>query len=192
MYEVDVEVVGDWQRVADKAAFTARIRPFGITVPWFRRMLIAEHSPLRAVMLDIVVYVPYYVHVHLIRHHVWVQPYVTSQRPDNVRPVDYDRRSAPQDEMVGLCLYLNPQSLLSIAKERMCERADPETRAVVIGIKAAFEESDDPFLRALGQAMQPKCRWAGGYCKDPFRPCGKMLLLLDFWAGDNGTRARTQ
>ena len=86
------------------------------TSDFVRRLLVARHSPIRELTFSFVLRdIPYWVSVHLVRHHVGFQPYVQSQRND--RQTDYDRTKAPQDTPVTMRVTLNAEALLILANK---------------------------------------------------------------------------
>jgi len=169
----------DWQLAADVAARTQRIQPREITPQFLAKLIVSEHSPLRVILFQIDLFdVPYYVHVHLVRHKVGVEFFVRSQRPDSTNPVDYDRAAQRQDAPIDVTMVLNLQALLNIVKVRLCAAADPKTQEIAQLIRQAFLDSDDELMRLVGKFLRPRCEWSGGYCREPFRPCGKYPLML--------------
>ena len=97
---------------------------------WLYRILRARHSPIRELSYRFILRdIPYWVSVHLVRHHEGVQWYVESQRND--RQDKYDRNAARQDAPVTVRVSLNAEALMNIANKRLCNKAAAETREVV-------------------------------------------------------------
>lgn len=70
--------------------------------------------------------IPLCVASHLVRHHVGVQPYQRSHRPDrNPQHIDQGRQT-PTD----LALDLDAEAILNISRARLCAAASAETRAI--------------------------------------------------------------
>ena len=137
------------------------------TSEFVRKLLVARHSPIRELRFSYVIRdVPYWVTVHLVRHHVGFQPYVQSQRND--RQSDYDRTKAPQDAPVTMRLTLNAEALMNLANKRLCMKASPETREVVQRM-CALAEKVMPELRGL---LVPMCDYHGGVCHE-IQSCGR-------------------
>jgi thymidylate synthase ThyX len=127
------------------------------------------HSPVRAVIYRFYFEgVPTFVSVHLVRHHIGVQPYVQSQREDKTKIPREDRR---QTDLVNMLFDINPNGLLSIAKARLCSKASIETREVVIAIKKALEGGDE-YDKAVAAYMMAPCEWYK-QCFE-MRPCKKI------------------
>ena len=139
------------------------------TSEFVRKLLVARHSPIRELRFSYVIRdVPYWVTVHLVRHHVGFQPYVQSQRND--RQSDYDRAKAPQDAPVTMRLTLNAEALMNLANKRLCMKASPETREVVQRM-CALAEKVMPELRGL---LVPMCDYHGGVCHE-IQSCGRAV-----------------
>jgi hypothetical protein len=137
------------------------------TSEFVRKLLVARHSPIRELTFSYVIRdVPYWVTVHLVRHHVGFQAYVQSQRND--RQSNYDRTKAPQDAPVTMRVTLNAEALLNLANKRLCMKASQETREVVQRM-CALAEQVMPELRGL---LVPMCEYHGGVCHE-IKPCGK-------------------
>lgn len=131
------------------------------------RLLRARHSPIRELEFSYVIRdIPYWVSVHLVRHHVGFQPYVQSQRND--RQSKYDREKAPQDAPITMRVTLNAEALLNLANKRLCMKASPETRTVVQEMCRLAEE----VLPELKGLLVPMCEYHGGVCYE-MQPCGK-------------------
>lgn len=119
----------DWMEVKKRALVTIGKKP--IVEPdesWKKKMLRARHSPIRYLTFSFYIECPYWVSVHLCRH-IHAQPYVKSQRND--RQEEYDRNSAPQNQMVKMVWDMNAEELITIANKRLCRLASKETRDVV-------------------------------------------------------------
>lgn len=177
---VDVELVTDWQLIADQAAFTQGMAPFKITKRFLVDAIISRHSIIRAAFFRVSVYgIPYYSHVHFVRHNVGHLHFVRSQRPDSMNPVDYDRRKAPQDALVDWSDILNMEALFTMMGKRLCKQADPVTRLVAQDIKWAFLNHWDPYVAVVGDFLLPQCEWLGGHCPETFRSCGRYPILFE-------------
>lgn len=149
----------DWLEVKRRALVT--IGREAITPPsteWKVSMLRARHSPIRRLNFAFRIECPYWVSVHLTRHHVGVAPYVRSQRND--RQAAYDRNKASQDAPVVMIFDVNAEALMTIANKRLCNQASKETREVVremcnLAVKACPEFKTE---------LVPMCVRNGGVC----------------------------
>ena len=135
------------------------------TMEWKRKLLKAQHSPIRTLMFCFrLTDIPYWVSVHLVRH-VHAVPFVSTQRND--RQDKYDRGEAPQNAPVTMCWFMNAEELLTIARKRLCTQASPETREVV---EEMCREVLDVCPEFAG-LFEPMCFYRGGRC-DEFNCCG--------------------
>ena len=123
---------------------------------WKRRILQAEHSPIRLVELTIRMHdIPYWVSVHLVRHNVGVVHFVSTQRTDRTGE---DRGSKPQNALVDHTMRVNAQSLINISRRRLCKLASPETRQVWAAVVEAVRECEPE----LASCCVPDCVYRGG------------------------------
>lgn len=136
------------------------------TDDWKEKLILAEHSPLRELWFGIRMEIPYYVSVHYVRHNVGCNHYVQSQRND--RQKNYDRTKAPQDAMVSHIMSVNAQELVFIAHKRLCNQADPYTKAVMEEIVRQVVKVCPEFKKVL----VPLCKYRNGKCTE-FYPCWK-------------------
>lgn len=142
---------------------------------WKHKMLEARHSPIRELRYYFkLTNIPYFVAMHLVRHHVGCQPYVKTQRTDRTGT---NRNELPQNAPVNMIWRLNGESLQTIANKRLCMQASPETREVVQEMCRAVIEKCPEFEGLL----VPMCEYQGGVCHEIW-PCGKyknMRLLCE-------------
>lgn len=153
----------DWMECKRRALVT--IGKYPVNPPdqdWKRRILRARHSPIRWLMFSFDITCPYYVSTHLCRH-VHAQPFVRSQRSNPSRGAE--RQDAP----VEMIYDLNAQELMAVAEARLCNKADPLTRAVVREMCQKVEAVCPEFAGLLG----PKC--THGWCME-MCPCSETLL----------------
>ena len=143
------------------------------TDAWKVKLLMAEHSPIRELWFGIKMEIPYYVSVHLVRHHIGVNHYVQTQRDDRTTD-DVPRAEKPQGAMVSHIMSINAQELLFLAHKRLCNQASPETRAVVKEICKQVEEVNPEFKDLL----VPLCQYRNGACTE-FNPCGYNKKFLN-------------
>jgi len=158
--------------VAEAAGTTQDIELYKPTVEKWLTWLHSEHSMIRCFALRIEMSVPYYVHVHLVRHKIGCEWFVRSQRPTAINPVRYDRNKAPQSVPVRLMLDTNPQALINISQVRLCEKADEVTRGVWYDLVETIANHKDPYVSAIARVMKPRCEYRGGVCHE-LKPCGQ-------------------
>ena len=157
----------DWWGVKRRALVTVGFNPVSPpSMEWRRKILEARHSPIRYLRFAFLsTDMPYWLSVHLARH-IHAQPYVKSQRND--RQDAYDRNSAPQDAPVSMIWDMNAEELMTIANKRLCTKAAPETRAVVLKMCRAVLAKCPEFKGLL----VPMCVYHGGQCHE-MEPCGR-------------------
>lgn len=158
----------DWLRVRNNALTTQRKKSNKIPVSELKkRFLISEHSLIRD--LKVVwewIDLPYYVSVHLVRHHQGIEHYVSSQRNDIQKM--FDRRMAPQSSPVNHRCVANAQAILNISKTRLCLNASPETtKAWTMFLQELYYHEPE-----LVQLCVKPCVYRNGICPEVFKPCG--------------------
>ena len=156
----------DWEWV--KTCTLNTIGKKSATAPtdeWKKKLIKAEHSPLRELWFGIRMTVPYYVSTHYVRHHIGVNHYIQTQR--NARQNNYDRSLAPQGAMVSHIMSVNAQELVFMSHKRLCKQADPYTNAVMKEIVRQVVTVCPEFKEVL----VPLCKYRNGICTE-FYPCG--------------------
>ena len=165
--KIEITRVTSWTDVLNAARFTQRksLKSGEPSVKWKKKIIKAEHSPLRCLMFNIDFYdIPSYVSVHLVRH-VHAQPFVSTSRPD------IDGKQIPRDEQrktdpVNMRLFLNAQEIINISKARLCSKAEAKTK--IIWRQAITELSKiEP---ELANACVPNCFYRG-FCPE-IKSCG--------------------
>ncbi|MBQ6503230.1 MAG: thymidylate synthase ThyX [Flexilinea sp.] len=155
----------DWKRClllarATQGKFDAPKEP---SVEWKRKILRAEHSPIRTLMFTIQMEnIPYCNSVHFVRHKYGVEHYVQSQRRNA------DRGAERQDAPVTHIMDINAQELIFMARKRMCMKADRVTRDIMYAIKKEILEIDFDVWNSL---LVPQCHMDENFCPE-FKPCG--------------------
>lgn len=74
---VNVKALTDYRDILDNATFTQGMFRESVapSLIFYKKAIMSEHSPLRSFMLQVDVYgIPYFAHVHFMRHHVGVVP----------------------------------------------------------------------------------------------------------------------
>lgn len=93
---------------------------------WKLRILRAEHSPIRLLYFTLrFTQIPYFVVMHLVRHHEGVNHFVSTQRTDRT---GVDRNKLQQDNPISYRMNANAQALINISRKRLCNCAAIETR----------------------------------------------------------------
>lgn len=155
----------DWQAIKEEALTTIKKNkgkyPEG---DWKKGMLLAEHSPIRIGTLRVKVFdIPSWVATHLVRHHVGIEKFVSTQRSDRT---GVNRNELPQGALVDVSFHMNFQAVINISRKRLCTQASPETREVWNAILEAIKE----FEPELYEASVRECVYRG-FCPE-LKCCG--------------------
>ena len=155
----------NWQAVKDAAMNTiGKDSGKYPTSAWKRKILLAEHSPIRRLTFTIrMTDLPYYISVHICRHKIGIEHWVRTQRSDRT---GVDRSKLPQDAPVEHTIEINAQALINISRRRLCHQAAPETRQAWKAVLATLAENE-PELRSV---CVRECIYRG-YCPE-MKPCG--------------------
>ena len=172
-----VDIRGTWRDVADAARVTVGMEEGTDQPPvsYRRKMLLCEHSLIREITLtaeweDI----PYFVAMHLVRHHQGCQPYVLSQRDDRQigGQTHEARKDKPQDAPVRLRFTLNQQAIINISRRRLCQQASTETREAWVDMLSNLRDREPELV----DACVPDCVYRG-WCYE-YKSCGYHKTLL--------------
>lgn len=128
---------------------------------WVKKLVEAEHSPIRELWFGIQMQIPYWVSVHFIRHHIGVNHYVQTQRSDRTGIL---RDEKPQGELVSHIMSVNAQELVFMAHKRLCKQASVETRDVMRTIVQEVIKVA-PYMKDV---LVPLCVYRNGKCTEMF------------------------
>ena len=161
--KIEITKVTSWADVLNAARFTQRksLKSGDPSVTWKKKIIKAEHSPLRALMFNDI---PSYVQNHLVRH-VHAQPFVSTSRPD------IDGKQVPREEQkktdpVNMRLFLNAQEIINISRARLCNKAENKTRLIWNKVIDELRKIEPE----LANACVPQCYYRG-FCPE-FKSCG--------------------
>jgi hypothetical protein len=162
----NLTIRGTWREVADAARTTIGLEK-GEREPtpaWKRRMLLAEHSPIRLLGVQWKWReLKYWVSVHFVRHKIGIEHFVRTQRTDRT---GFDRDGIAQSATVDHECLANAQSVITISRKRLCRQASPETRAAWQALLTELA-AVEPELAAV---CVPECLYRG-FCPE-FKCCG--------------------
>ena len=165
--KIEITKVTSWTDVLNAARFTQRkeFKSGEPSLTWKKKIIKAEHSPLRCLMFNIDMYdIPSFVQNHLVRH-IHAQPFVSTSRPDidgNQLPREEQKKSDP----VNMRLFLNAQEIINISKVRLCSKAEAETRKIWRQVIEELRKTEPE----LANACVPNCIYRG-FCPE-FKSCG--------------------
>jgi len=166
--KIEIKRITSWERVLNACRMTVN-KKYLAKEPSdeFKKKLIrCEHSPLRLLEFDITFHdVPYWVHTELVRHHIGVEKFVTTSRPDRTGS-KMTRHEMPQDALVSMMFAINAQTLINVSKVRLCFLAAKETREIWSAVINALRDVEP----MLADACVPTCIYRG-FCPE-IESCG--------------------
>ena len=132
-------------------------------VEFWIKQICANHSTMRSIHFRLVDRSPRSIIMQIIRHTKGhPQPEVESSRPDwtgkerSTNP--YEEKFFAQDHTA--------ESFIEMAKLRLCNKTEENTRKYMWHLVGVLRESKDPFLKAVGYCCHPSCWWYGGKCPE--------------------------
>ena len=163
----------DWLEIKNLCRTTISMGDSSVppTQEWKRKLLLAEHSPLRHSLITIELKdIPYYVSTHLVRHHMGVEKYVGTSREDRT---GVDRNERKQTDLVTMRMDLNIQALINISRKRLCSQADKKTIEVWSNVLEAVRQHDEDIFWACVPEGIRSCG-----CTEGFGKCSKCPNIL--------------
>lgn len=164
-----LDMKGKWRDIADAARTTIGLSA-GTMEPksdWKRRMLLAEHSPIRKLIVGWKWYaLPSWVSVHFVRHKYGIEHWVRTQRTDRT---SVDRGALRQDNLVEHECEANAQAIINISRKRLCMQASDETREAWYALIKKLSEGEPE----LAEVCVPECIYRG-WCYE-YESCGYHL-----------------
>lgn len=155
----------NWQDVKDSTMNTiGKTTGAYPTSEWKRKLILSEHSPIRRIKFywrwkDL----KYWVSVHLVRHKIGIEHWITTQRTDRT---GVNRNDLPQGSLVNHAAEADAQALINISRKRLCNCASKETREAWQMVKEKVAESEPE----LASCMVKECIYRG-FCPEMFG-CG--------------------
>lgn len=167
-----LKIKGDWEEVVNDCRSTVGKEELGKepSEAFKRGILIAEHSPIR----DIIIKwrwrgIKYWITGHWARHK-W-EKFIRSQRDDRT---GVPRDDLPQSSPVDFTGEANAQHLIDTMRRRLCCTAHPETREYAEDLKTELR----PIQPEIADVLVPNCVYRGG-CPE-MTPCGFWYDFLDW------------
>ena len=165
--QIEITKVTSWTDVLNAARFTQRKSPRSgePSITWKKKIIKAEHSPLRCLMFNIDLYdIPRYVSDHLVRH-VHAQPFVSTGRSDVLKE-NLPREEQKMTDLYNTRLFLNAQEIINISRVRLCNKAEKETRKIWNMVVEELRKIEPE----LAAACVPNCLYRG-HCPE-MKSCG--------------------
>lgn len=160
------KINADWVDVKNECRTTVNKEPTeNEASPEFKKkLLISEHSPIRLIWVKWRwPAIKSWVATHFARHWLGWDKWIGTRRSDRTGS---DRGALFQDELVPMSICANAQSLINVARFRLCHSASTETREHMEDLKCTIFEREPE----LSSVMVPNCIYRGG-CPE-FSPCG--------------------
>ena len=183
-----LKVKGDWKEILNDCRSTVGKKALTKepSESFKKSILIAEHSPIRDIMIKwLWEGLPHWITGHYARHK-W-EKYIRSQRVDrNGVPREQLSQAEPQN-FIG---EANIQNLIDTARKRLCYTASPETRAQMEDLKRTLHDEVDVYI---SDVLVPNCIYRCG-CPEQ-HPCAKhnyyeKLLEKDSKIGSHNIQER--
>lgn len=156
----------DWKDVKKAACSTInkKFTSSKIDDSWKKQILLAEHSPIRVLKYSInITNIKYWVAMHLVRHKIGVEFFISTQREDRT---GINRNDKKQSDLISMRIDLNAQAFINISRKRLCNKAHIETINVWNAVLSELEKID-PVLYSV---CVPECVYRG-FCPE-FHCCG--------------------
>lgn len=161
-----LKIKGSWEEVVDDCRSTVSKPPLGHDprASFKRRILIAEHSPIRDLSARFRwTGIKYWIAMHWKTHH-W-ESKVSTQRSDRTGT---PRDKLPQDAPVNFTGEANPQHTIDTWRKRLCYQAAPETRSYAEDFKEAMHEVEPEW----SDVLVPNCVYRCGCRRCRPAACG--------------------
>lgn len=134
-------------------------------------LLISEHSPIR--LLEVKwrwENIKSWISVHFARHWLGWDKWISTQRSDRT---GVDRDKSTQETPVSMDIKANAQSLINVARFRLCYQASKETREYMEDLKISIHKEEPE----IADVMVPNCLYRCG-CPE-FSECGFWKAFID-------------
>ena len=158
----------DWIDVKNKCRTTVNKEhtETDVTQSFKEKLLISEHSPMRLLRVNWMWNdIKSWIATHYVRHHIGVEKWVSTQRSDRT---GVDRDTEPQGALVDMEMEGNAQSVINMARVRLCYQASKETREHMEDLKITLHNYK--VSEELSNVMVPNCIYRCG-CPE-FQECG--------------------
>lgn len=161
--------ISDTQLLSRAAGVTQGKDNIGAVTPaMFERFLRSEHKPICCVRVVIDATVPKSVASHF-RTHDHKLDFIQTSRPD------LTGKDRDGSEEVRYLIVCNPQTLVNIARKRLCSKSEKNTLDFCAEIEYRARKSANRYLQILSEYMVPNCQYRGG-CTE-IKSCGMMEPL---------------
>lgn len=124
-----LEIKGTWRSIANAARTTIGLNAEKkeVSSDWKRRILLAEHSPIRKLIISWKWFdIFWWIQTHFTRHKYGVEWFVSTSRSDRT---GINRNELTHNSLVNVEGEANAQAIINISRKRLCNKASPETRS---------------------------------------------------------------
>ena len=166
-----LKIKGDWQEVVDDCRATVGKEALGKEPSeiFKRRILVAEHSPIRDIIIKWMWSpIKSWIATHWVRHK-W-EKFVRTQRTDRT---GVNRDELPQSAEVSFTGEANAQHLIDTWRKRLCYQAAPETREYAEDFKMVLHGIQPE----ISDVLVPNCVYRCG-CPE-METCGYWEYLCE-------------
>jgi len=148
------------------------------------KLLISEHSPIRLLKISwLWENIKSWIATHYSRHHVGIEKFISTQRSDRT---GINRDELPQGSLVNFEAEANAQSLIDMARRRLCFQSSKETRKYMEELKWELWEEEPE----LADVLVPNCIYRCG-CPE-FQDCGFFKKFINKYKDENLSDIKTR
>lgn len=179
-YIKNINIITDLNSFKVACRSTTGFKEIKNPISLFEKLLIGRHSPIRTVLIEVEMTIPYYVSVHFCRHKIGVEHFVQTQDKNK------ERSEIPQTALVNHYMVLNAEAILNILEKRLCKKSWGVTTDVSKEIKQFCEMSDNEILNILAKNMKKPCERYKS-CPEP-TPCYSKPKTHEFQLSNAGLK----
>ena len=164
---IEITRLTNWSEALNSARFTQRKKAISgePSINWKKKLIEAEHSPLRCVMYNIDMYdIPRFISDQYVRHK-HAEPFVSTGRSD-VLEENLPRDKQKMTDLYNTRLFLNAEEIINISRKRLCNKAETPTRIVWKAVLNELKKIDPELV----DACIPNCIYRG-FCPE-MKSCG--------------------
>lgn len=164
---IEIKRVTNWSEALNSARFTQRKGEINgePSITWKKKLIKAEHSPLRCVMYNIDMYdIPRFASDQYVRHK-HAQPFVSTGRSDVLKE-NLPRSEQRMTDLYNTRLFLSAEEIINISRKRLCNKAEAPTRIIWEAVLKELKKIDPELVNAC----IPNCIYRG-FCPE-MKSCG--------------------
>lgn len=146
---IEIKRVTNWSEALNSARFTQRKGEINgePSITWKKKLIKAEHSPLRCVMYNIDMYdIPRFASDQYVRHK-HAQPFVSTGRSDVLKE-NLPRSEQRMTDLYNTRLFLSAEEIINISRKRLCNKAEAPTRMIWEAVLEELKKIDPELVNA--------------------------------------------